>query len=399
MEAKTEQTKNVENEKEVTLGIEELMPGVSSEEMKAMFFDSTALIEPGYKVWQLNAKGNRFYYRFNEKSNVEFYPSVTTIISATTPTSPWLIDWIASMGKEEAERYKNERAAYGTFMHAMFERYIIDQCYDLDNIREEVLKYIECEKLADNFINYVDDFKKDILAFAQFVKDYDVRPLAVEVALVHPEKGYAGMIDLPCTMLSKPGSKDRVIAIVDFKSGRKAFYEDYEIQLGMYRDMWNVNFPDKPVERIFNFSPKDWRKEKPTYNLKDQTNSPNIEKIPYLLELAKIEFAKRESTFMSIGGSITMEDEDFSNNITIMDMEKLVESRQKQKSGAEKAATESTEPVQEQKPEPKPVRKAKINKKAVGDINDNQEEEKPAKATKKAEMTAKTNLLNDDPEI
>ena len=43
----------------------EIMPGMTVEEMTAMFFDN-ALVEPPYKVWQINSKGHRYYYRFND---------------------------------------------------------------------------------------------------------------------------------------------------------------------------------------------------------------------------------------------------------------------------------------------------------------------------------------------
>lgn len=330
-------------------GAFEIVPGMTVEEMTAMFFDG-ALIEPPYKVWQLNSKGHRYYYKFDDNGTPEFYPSVTTILSQTMPQSPFLIKWIADKGIDEAERYKAERAAYGTFMHAQFEELIINRFYDLDGLKAKLKDYIDNNKLPADFIYYADDFKKDILAFAQFVLDYDVKPLAVEIALVHPVHNYAGMIDLPCTMLSKPGSKEYINAIVDFKSGRKGFYEEAEIQLHLYAMMWNENFPDIPIDRVFNFSPKDWRK-KPTYNLKDQTDSPNAKKIPYLLELAAIEDEKRDNTFTAVSGEISLDNEpDLTNNIVSLTLAELVKSKataEKKKPEPEKAVT-----VEDLKPEP-----------------------------------------------
>lgn len=49
--------------------------------------------------------------------------------------------------------------------------------------------------MPTDFINYAEDLKKDILSFAQFVIDYDVKPLCIEQSL-YSSKGYAGMIDL-----------------------------------------------------------------------------------------------------------------------------------------------------------------------------------------------------------
>lgn len=340
----------VEVQPEQPTGVFEIIPGMTVEEMTAMFFDEKTLIEPPYKVWQLNSKGHRYYYRYDDAGNPEFFPSVTTILSQTLPKAPHLINWIANKGIEEAERYKGERAAYGTFMHAAFEELLINRVYDLDGLKGKLKEYIEVYRLPDDFIYYADDLKKDVLAFAQFVLDYDVRPLAVEIALVHPYYKYAGMIDCPCTMRAKIGSDDRINAIVDFKSGRKGFYEESEIQLGMYRDMWNVNFEQFPVTRIFNFSPKDWRK-KPSYNLKEQTESPNIRKIPYLLEIAAIEDEKRDNTFTAVNGMVVLDDNpNLSQYVISLSLAELIKTKapaEKKKPEPEKAVT-----VGDLKPEP-----------------------------------------------
>ena len=366
-------------------GAFEIVPGMTVEEMKAMFFDG-ALIEPPYKVWQLNSKGHRYYYRYDDAGNPEFFPSVTTILSQTLPKAPHLINWIANKGIEEAERYKGERAAYGTFMHAAFEELLINRAYDLDGLKGKLKEYIEVYRLPDDFIYYADDLKKDVLAFAQFVLDYDVRPLAVEIALVHPYYKYAGMIDCPCTMRAKIGSDDRINAIVDFKSGRKGFYEESEIQLGMYRDMWNVNFEKFPVTRIFNFSPKDWRK-KPSYNLKEQTESPNIRKIPYLLEIAAIEDEKRDNTFTAVSGEISLDNEpDLTNNIVSLTLAELVKSKApaEKKTKTVKRTTRKTEKTAENKPvKEKKTKTVKRTTRKTGKSAGN----KPVKEKKTAKRT------------
>lgn len=369
-------------------GVFEMIQGITVEEMTAMFFDG-ALIEPPYKVWQLNSKGHRYYYKFDDNGTPKFYPSVTTILSQTMPPSPFLIKWIAGKGVDEAERYKAERAAYGTFMHAQFEELIINRVYDLDGLKAKLKEYIDNNKLPADFIYYADDLEKDVLAFAQFVLDYDVKPLAVEIALVNPVYNYAGMIDLPCTMLTKPGSEDHINAIVDFKSGRKGFHEGAEIQLHLYKMMWNENFPDVPIERVFNFSPKDWRK-KPTYNLKDQTDSPNAQKATYLLELAAIEDAKRDNTFTAVSGVICLDGKtDLNDNVTSLTLAELIKSKapaEKKKPGPDKAvAVEDLKPEQSQKPTPEPA-KAKTIKRTTRKKR-NEAENKPVKAKRTVRRT------------
>jgi hypothetical protein len=304
----------------------EVAPGMTVEEIKALFFDSTALVEPKYRLYQLNSDGYRYYYRFDENGEPEFYPSVTTMLKQVMPMSPFLLDWMLANGKEGATEKRDLAAAYGTFMHGQFEKLIINREYDFDMVPGYVLEFMERENLPEKvFGEWCIKIRKDVLAFAQFVRDYNVKPLAVEIGLVHPECRYAGCVDLPCIM-TEPKSGKVFSAIVDFKSGRKGFYEEHELQLHLYRDMWNANFPGKPIERLFNFSPKDWR-TKPTYNLKEQTDSENAVKLPYLLALAAIKDAERENTVTVIRGRLRLDEGKLMDNVLSLSLAEFIKTK------------------------------------------------------------------------
>ncbi len=302
----------------------DIMPGMTVEQMKAMFFDKNALIEPQFPVYQLNTKGYRYYYKYDEQGEPQFFPSVTTILAQTMPESPFLKQWRDKMGTEAADRYRDERAAYGTFMHGLFGELLINRSIDLDSVQEKLKIYIEQKQLPVDFIFYADDLKKDVLAFAQWVADYDVRPLAIEIALVSELKHFAGMIDLVCTLNTKEGRKT---AIVDFKSGRNGFTEEHELQLHLYRDMWQENFPEHPIDKVFNFSPKDWRKEKPTYNFKDQTESEMAAVRDDILAIAAVKDNQRENRFTATYGKINLDELDLSKNICSLSLADIVKSK------------------------------------------------------------------------
>lgn len=306
--------------------INDLFSGMTLEEILPEYYDQETLKEQPEPVYRLDSSGHRYYYTFDENSNPRFFVSVTTLIRQTTPTSPELIKWIANMGYDESQRYASERASYGTFMHSQIADLIINRSYDLNKLKSRLKDYIESEQLPADFINYADDLKKDILAFAQFMRDTDLKPLAIELVLTNPEDGYAGAIDLAAEIeieekgffgetyksgenKGKPKEskrKRRVTAIIDFKSGRKGFFPEYEIQLHAYKAMWDLHFPELPIEKLYNWSPKDWRGLIPTYNLKDQTDSKNASKLPYLIELARIEDSKRDNTIVACGGVIDL---------------------------------------------------------------------------------------------
>lgn len=316
---------------------QEIVPGMTMEQIRALFFDESALKEPPYRLFQFNSEGYRLYCRYNENGEPEFFPSVTTLLKWVMPTPPHLLDWMIENGKEGAVEKRDLAAAYGTFMHMQFEALIINRRYDFDSVPTVLYGYMERENLPERvFSEWLPKIRKDVLAFAQFVRDYSVKPLAVEIGLVHPEHRYAGCIDLPCIM-TDPKSGEVFRAIVDFKSGRKGFYEEHELQLHLYREMWNVNYPDVPVTRVFNFSPKDWRKT-PTYNLKDQTDSVNAKKLPYLLALATIEDDKRDSTFTIVRGVLNLDNGKIADNILTLSLAELIKTKVAEKDSPEQAA-------------------------------------------------------------
>lgn len=379
----------------------EIMPGMTTEQMTAVYFNADALKEPNYRLYQLNGDGHRYYYRYENNVPV-FYPSVTTMLKQVMPTSPFLIKWMIENGAEGSAEKRDLAAAYGTFMHAQFETLLIQRCYDLDSVGGVLLDYMDRNNLPEKFYgDNIDRIRKDIFAFAQFVKDYNVRPLAIEIALVHPEHHYAGMLDLPCIMTdSKTGQDFR--AIVDFKSGRKGFYEEHELQLFLYRDIWNYNYPDIEITRLFNFAPKDWRGVKPTYTLAEQTNKPSAAKIPALLELARIADGEMDNTFTVISGVLTLDDYKPAEHITALSLAELITSKSKidetpdggfvpEKAGSVPGTTQNVPGIAENVPEPaynepEPVKTSK-------------RPSKPKKAVTEPKTAELTNLLNGDIEI
>lgn len=411
-------------------GAFEIAPGMTVEEIKAEFFDADALQVQPEPVYRLDSSGHRYYYTFDEDNEPIFYVSVTTLIKQTLPTAPQLIKWIADMGYDESQRYAAERANYGTFMHAQIAELIINRTYNLGMVKSKLRDYIENEQLPSDFINYADDIKKDLLAFAQFMKDTELKPLAIEIVLTNPEDGYAGAIDLVAEitieekgffgetyktganagMPKETKRKNRIRAIIDFKSGRKGFFPEHEVQLHAYMKMWNMNFVAYPVERVFNWSPKDWRGTTPTYNFKDQTGSKNAQKLPYLIELARIEDEKRDNKVVSCSGIIDL-DSDYGLDINIMELS-LAEVVKKRNNKTEETpeegvaiTPEEVKTTEEEQEKTEPTMSEKDEVKASEKLSDKKVEVQEPKTEKPANKKRATNkkktmdLLNDDIEL
>ena len=273
---------------------------INIEEVSALF-KADAIVMPAYKLYQLNWNGRRYYYKIDETkagSDVTFYDGVTSVIKAAIPEGDALVNWRMNLGQKEADRIMNEKALYGSLMHTVFTRLLIDKKFDLDQLDEVVKMY--CEKNNQVLMpDWADDLRHDLTAFAQWLIDYDVKPLIIESPLVDNELYLGGTLDLLCGLtievkgfygeVYKTGANagqpketkqaKRLLAIVDYKSNRSgSFYLSHQLQLGIYERMVKQNFAqfkDKDIA-LYNWSPKDW-KTAPGYNFTQQTGKHSEE--------------------------------------------------------------------------------------------------------------------------
>lgn len=391
----------------------DIAPGATVEEVKAMFFDDSALIAPPEQLYRLDRAGHRYYYRFDEKGNPDFFPSITTLIKQTLPTSEFLIKWIADIGYDRAESYKNERGNYGTFMHGEYAQMLINRTYDLDSLVTRLSNYIWVNRLPHDFIDYADDLRKNMLSLAQFIIDMDLKPLAIELPLVHPYMRFAATLDLPCTIKYKG---ERFPCIIDFKSG-KNFYEACEVQLHGQKECWNFHFDKMPIQRVFNWRPKEWR-DKPTYHFQEQTHSVNAAKLKYIIAMAQIEDGKLDNMLTLCDGVIDLDKGKITDNYKVFTLAQLVVKKKAERTPDEKTGiieadlTPTPEyfmEVAEADFKPQPTKRAKKApakqsapakaKKAGKGTTMPKAKASPEKAIKTPKTDARKNLLNIEPEI
>jgi hypothetical protein len=306
---------------------------LTPQQVKALYFDEKSLIESPKKLYRWQRGGQRYYYSL-ENFIPKFYIGVTTLIKNSIPTSEFLIKWTADMGYDEAKRYANERAEYGTFLHTLCAYLLIDKRYNLDTLEGELILYCAKNNIPSQKVDdWIEDLQKDLLSFAQMCIDINLKPLAIEIPLCST-LGFAGAVDIIAEIdyivegyfgefyksgVNKDKPKltkkiERQVAIIDIKSGRKGFYDSAKFQLGCYEKLVRENFSqfnDTPL-KFFNWSPKEWRTA-PTYNFIEQTDKEILKKLDLIIELGTMDVKSAESkNKLTLGGVIDLT----TNNIT-----------------------------------------------------------------------------------
>lgn len=291
------------------------MNELTFEQVKAQYFDENALEEASEPLFRIDGGGHRYYYHLIS-NKPQFYISVTSLIDATLPKGFGFNQWLKNGTAQETDYRRDSRAAYGTLMHIEIGYYIIDGTYDLNAVDELVEDYARQQGYPELATGWKKELAKDIMAFAAFVDERNVEPLVVEIGLASPQMGIAGCIDLVCE-LDFNGERKR--AIVDMKSG--GIWPSHDVQLEAYRRLWGEQYPNKPIDMLFNWTSKDWRK-KPSYTLKNQTDRPD--KLDHLISLWNVDNPENcPPDVLSYQGEITR-GEDWSNCYKVESVEDMI---------------------------------------------------------------------------
>nr|DAV67721.1 MAG TPA: hypothetical protein [Caudoviricetes sp.] len=250
--------------------------------------------------------------------------SLTTMISwgeTSTEKEDGLNKWKVEMRMKgiNPDEYSQERADYGTLMHYTFSLLLNDFEFNKESFEKDLYskaledKVLRKTRLVFIIEKYRVHLWNALIGFCKFVSDFGVTPIATELVVMDKNYLAATPIDLLCVIKEPvkikvlvptgevylrdgkngvkkgdPKMKEKIfivpqekLAIIDFKSGTKGFYDSYYYQLNWGSHMLKETYGIE-VETLFNYSPKDEMSTK--YKIKKQTDN---EKLDTLLPFVK----------------------------------------------------------------------------------------------------------------
>jgi hypothetical protein len=152
---------------------------------------------------------------------------VTTIIGNNNGWNKGaLMGWAFNRGKEGKSLRDQEALDVGTIAHNMIEA-------DLKHIPFEVPNVIK---------SILDKVENSFLAWLEWKDSVGIEIIASEKSLVSENWQYGGSIDV--AMVKK------VISILDLKTSNDV-YVDHRIQIRAYGELWNENYPEKPIQAYY----------------------------------------------------------------------------------------------------------------------------------------------------
>lgn len=233
----------------------------------------------GERIFRVEIGAGRHYRRENGQT----YKSLTTFLDAVMPANRFLQNWreklTADMGSvEKVEEFVQATADYGTALHIAVADFCRNGKVNWAEFDAWAFSYLSGMGMQPDTISAAhQELTKDFASMLQFLYDYEVKVLAVELP-VWLDSGVATLIDLVVEMNDKKytektekGKRNRHHAIINLKSGKKGFFESHILQLCGERAMFNTVFgSDLLIEQVYNLAPTDW-KTAPNYKIKNQT--------------------------------------------------------------------------------------------------------------------------------
>ncbi len=190
-------------------------------------------------LFRFQEKNRRWYYEYDfDTDDVQFYPSVTSILNTAYPTPEFIIKLKADMGIAKYNQWLSEKAHLGTFIHEELSDIMLFGEYQFDKLSKRIEEYAEKNNLRFNYKWWHFKAKDYLMCFMKFFEDVQIEPLAVELPIKYWNEeyhlGYASLIDCVAYINVKKGRKtERKLAIIDWKTGSNVF-PTHELQLQMY---------------------------------------------------------------------------------------------------------------------------------------------------------------------
>jgi len=261
-------------------------------------------------LYRYDRMEDRYYFRFSyhpewvSPIKTHSYISTTSLGRNVVPMGAAYYKWLMSLGAD-AMIVRNKKAIFGSLFHREALSLLTEEGhpihgkgYDFDYLDEEVPNHFYFTENNDrrpctqlhmmvppewryDVENWRFSFKRGLMAWFQFISERVEKVHAIEIPLTSEKYQVAGTLDMVADVNYYRKSRPSVVDIKSFlylanadKSASKSYFDAHEFQLEILKMIWNENFGEQlEITHLFNWSPKDWRGDTPTYTLKNQTET------------------------------------------------------------------------------------------------------------------------------
>ena len=161
-----------------------------------------------------------------------YVPSVTTVTKYGCPTPHFLLKYIIKQSEGDYDKYltkTSEALRVGSLVH--------DNCEKLLNGEELVIENDkEVQKGVISFVKWYNEHKPKVLAVEEVLYSKSLK----QGKLVCP---FAGRCDLVAEI-------DGEVWMLDLKTSKSLNDYTYVIQLSMYKMLWDIRHPERPIDRL-----------------------------------------------------------------------------------------------------------------------------------------------------
>ena len=257
-------------------------------------------------VYRFDGYDSRFYYTFGPDGAGKPHISITSLSDLVLPKGAAYANWLKKYGAD-SDKIKYERAVFGTIFHKECMRPIIGDDvihgvgYDFDALDEPIIGHTfindrgeeqQCSRFHMMFpaelrakaSKWRMPFKKGLMSWFWFLKTKVARIYAVELPLVHKRWEIGGTADMIADVIFRNKEELSLIDIKSFlmdpeQGPKKSFFDTHEFQLAGLKFIWESQFPEYLIKKMFNFAPMAWVRAEPTFTLENQTDNRFLKEV------------------------------------------------------------------------------------------------------------------------